>query len=125
MGQVAAIVYTNDNQHWSRGLLHEVNHCFLCVADSGKWIVCDYTSRGLELFITNELPKGLYYQLIEIDSFSVVPFIPTCVGYIKRIAGIYNPLVLTPWQLLKYTRRQNELRVKTTESRENRAGSSD
>ena len=125
MGQIAAIVYTNDNQHWSRRLFHEVNHCFLCVADSGQWIVCDYTSRGLELFITKELPKGLYYQLIEIDSFSVVPFIPTCVGYLKRIAGIYNPFILTPWQLLNYMRRKDESRKQTKERRENRAGSSD
>ena len=122
MGQIAAIVYTNDNQHWSRKLLHEVNHCFLCVADNGQWIVNDYTSSGVSLYITNELPKGLYYQRIEVDSFSILPYVPTCVGHIKRAAGIYNPLILTPWQLLNYMRRKDG---KVTKKRkEDRAGSS-
>lgn len=102
---LACIVYTNGNETRYKRYLHTVNHCFICVADEGKWMVCDYTSRGLELSISPILPKGLYYQRIEINTFSILPYVPTCVGHVKRAAGIYNPLILTPWQLLKYMRR--------------------
>lgn len=61
----------------------------------------DYTLDGLNVSVSNTIPKGVYYQHINIAKLSLMPVFPTCVGMVKHIAGIKNPFILTPWQLLR------------------------
>jgi len=100
MGQQAVIVFDNSNTHWSSKFLSkEINHCYMCVIDRGRWIVMNRSYTGVEMYYLDELPKGVYYRKVTIDRVSLLPCMPTCVGLIKHMLGIYSPIVQTPHQL--------------------------
>lgn len=102
----AVIIFNDGNNHWTKKLLHPVNHCCVCVADKGLWLVVESTSLGIRLRIEESLPKGVYYHKIEVYTNSIGPGLFTCVGLAKHMAGVRNPFILTPWQLLNYFRNQ-------------------
>jgi hypothetical protein len=107
MGQ-AVIIFTTGNRHWLSKILHPVNHCLLCVADGGLWIVCEITAKGIDLRIEQDLPKGVYYHKIDIQSNHIGIDVFTCVNLCKKAAGVRNVFIQTPWQLLKYFRRKSK-----------------
>lgn len=121
MGQLAAIVYTNDNTHWSARFLNKnINHCFICIADRGKWVVLNKKKSGIEVFISDKLPKGVFYQKVYIDKLSLCNQ-ATCVGLVKCLVGMYNPFIFTPYQLYKYLGENHGVQPKKTESNSTRA----
>ena len=108
MGQRAAVIFTSDNTRWFGRFLHkEVNHCLICVMDRGKWVVIDRTSDGLDVYVLDSLPEGVYCQEVIINNPTTFKCSPFCVGMVKCLIGVSNPLIITPWQLLKYLRKRN------------------
>lgn len=132
MGKCAAVVFSGDNPHWVAKYLHkEVNHCCLCVLDRGKWIVIEMNYFGVDAYILDDLPKGVYYQRVKIDRFKIFNVakiglsFPTCVSLVKTILGISNPFIQTPWQLLKHLRKkygQQTEKAKADSTREGDGG---
>lgn len=98
------IVYTKGRRHWYSSFIHPtVGHCFVCFLVRGEWVSLDFTTEGLKIYRTENLPKGVFYQEAKSVKISAIPFMmPTCVGAVKKIIGIRNPFIITPWQLLRY-----------------------
>ena len=116
MGQIAVIVFANTNTHWTARVLNpNVNHCFLCVMDRGRWVVIERSYIGVELYVLDRLPDGVYYQEVTITKPLPCLF-PTCVGIVKSMTGVFNPFIITPFQLLKYMRTHHGKQTQKTES---------
>ena len=105
------LVFTDDDRHWWSGFLHPfIKHCYVLVADRGRWIVYGKTAQYFDLFTIDDQPFKLDEVIIvkakRRQSRRNLFMLNTCVGHAKQILGINDPLILTPYQL--YTRLKNE-----------------
>lgn len=109
MESTAVIVFDNECKRWySRFLNKHVNHCYLCVADSGKWLTVEPTQECVNIGFSDKLPAGILYCKVPLNSINGYPFFPSCVGLVKHLCGINKPFIVTPWQLYKYLRGRYE-----------------
>ncbi len=95
-------------------------HCFIVIHDGAHWISVDPMSNQMEIIVHNvepdfDLPSWLRtrgHKIIEaplaqrINKAAPVMLF-TCVEACKRILGIRNMLILTPWQLYQHILKQN------------------
>lgn len=108
MGQ-AVVVFDAECKSWYSRFLHKhVNHCYLCVADRGKWLTVEPTQKGLNVHHGEDLPKGTLYCKVSLNNINWRPFFPSCVGLVKHMCGINKPFIFTPWQLYNYLRGRYE-----------------
>lgn len=106
---------------WQRFLRPGFRHCFVCLNDGRQWLVLDPLSCRTELATLSVSPDFDLAAWFRDHGLITVPARPqrqrrrplpwapfTCVEAVKRVLGIADPLIITPWQLFQALRRQNE-----------------
>ncbi len=118
----AWVVFTNQTDlPWLRILKIGYRHCFIIIRDGEHWVSIDpmanYMDVGLHQVIDGvDLPYWLEsqgHQVIQaglnsnIDKAAPWMFF-TCVEACKRVLGIHNRFVFTPYQLYRYLKINNQ-----------------
>jgi|GEM_PF-1803930 len=113
--QIALVVFGECGAlWWLKGLRPGFRHCFVCLEKGEDWIVvnplCHYTEvktigtadpQTLKSFFTDHGMDSIFAPIIAPTRITA-PFSPfTCVEAVKRILGIHDRWVLTPWQLFQ------------------------
>ena len=110
------VFHDKECYHWANRLLKPgFWHVFAILRDDNYWIRLDARDGVPVVEVTASKDFDLA-DYLKRDGFTVVEldFQPTplprvmignCVGVVKAILGISNPLIFTPWQLFKHLRR--------------------
>lgn len=115
----ALIVFSdNTGVWWLKYLKAGFRHCFVILeTDRGcVWVdplSSSFTIKILEGYELNSLVRwyrdtGMKVVAVPVLPHSAKPFAwapMTCVEVVKRLIGIHDPFVLTPWQLYKNIKR--------------------
>ena len=108
------VVFNKDDNHWWTRFLHkEIQHCFVLKPLGYNYVVSQKTTSKFDLFTVSDKNDILDkpYRLmscIQKKSPRGLLMLNTCVGHTKQMLGINKPFILTPYQLYKYLRSQNE-----------------
>ena len=111
----AFVVFTGQaDWPWLRWLKPGFRHCFVLLNDGAHWISVDPLLNHMEVRVHNapadfDLPGWLSSRGHRVAAAPVsrlrmkpAPFLPfTCVETAKRMLGIHDLRVLTPWQLYR------------------------
>mgnify|MGYP000241738287 CR=1 FL=1 len=115
--QDAWVVFSGDTDiHWLKILKPGFRHCFILLNDGLKWMSIDPLSPYTDIQIYHHieasfsLPEWLkdHGYLVSHTSINrkvnkAAPWMfCTCVESIKRILGIHNRFIFTPWQLYRH-----------------------
>ncbi len=105
---------------WLRILKPGFRHCFVVINDGQCWVSYDPMSHHTDITVHHvpaffDLPgwlAGRGHKVVEtvIDKTSnkAAPLaIFSCVEAVKRVLGIHQRGVITPWQLYRYLTRKN------------------
>lgn len=100
------VVFTKAKQlGWIGKIIHkEISHCFLLWNDRGQWFVYDHSINELSVFTVDQPSDIIGQSLViktKINQTCWTWGLNTCVSSVKRIIGINDPFILTPYQLLK------------------------
>lgn len=104
---------------WLRWLKPGFRHCFVILNDGQCWMSLDPLMNHTEVSVHHHLPaefdlpgwlESRGHKVIAAhvarDRARCAPLMLfTCVEAVKRILGLHNARVLTPWQLYRYLRR--------------------
>lgn len=99
---------------WLRRLRPGFRHCFVVLNDGRRWVLVDPLARHTEVRVIDgpsaaDVP-GWYRERghtvvrapVRRDRVRPAPPAPyTCVEAVKRVIGLADPAVLTPWQLYR------------------------
>lgn len=90
---------------WIFKLLHkEISHCFIVIPNGSNYIVLDNSIGNLSVFTVTTssdiLSESYVIKAKSSERLSYVNF-NTCVSFVKQMIGIYNPFIVTPYQLFK------------------------
>ena len=113
---VALIVFSGETDiRWLRLLKHGFRHCFACVYSRGQWVFYDplahmtslsvctgMDSVDLEFWFRQQGCQVVRTMLQPVRRKKCPPALFTCVEAIKRLLGVQDFFVLTPWQLFKH-----------------------
>lgn len=114
--QKAWLVCVNRNEFKMLRILKKgFRHCFIVLHDGAHWISIDPMSNQMEVIVHNvapdfDLPTWLQSRghrtieapIAERINKSAPLMLFTCVEACKRILGVRNIFILTPWQLYKH-----------------------
>ncbi|MFT6582863.1 MAG: hypothetical protein ACJAU6_003309 [Alphaproteobacteria bacterium] len=106
---------------WLRMLKPGFRHCFLVVEAPECWVVYEPLSHRTEISV---IPAGQGFDptawlrhfnytvvpaVIETPPRTAAPWGPfTCVEAVKRVLGVRDSFVLTPWRFYEFLREQNK-----------------
>ena len=106
---------------WLRFLKPGFRHCFLVVEASDCWVVYEPLSHRTEMSVIQaghgfdpaawlrHFNYTVLPPVIETPPRTAAPWGPfTCVEAVKRVLGVRDSFVLTPWRLYEFLREQNE-----------------
>jgi hypothetical protein len=106
---------------WLRMLKPGFRHCFLVVETPECWVVYEPLSHRTEISVIQaghgfdpaawlrHFNYTVVPAVIETPPRRAAPWGPfTCVEAVKRVLGVRDSFVLTPWRLYKFLREQNE-----------------
>ncbi len=90
-------------------------HCYVVLSDGQKWFSIDPMAHRTEIMFHQFTPalnlplwlKSQGYSVVHVgietpDNKPAPLMISTCVETVKRLLGIHNRLIITPWQLYCY-----------------------
>jgi hypothetical protein len=113
-GRTAVVVFTDSDLWWLRGLKRGFRHCLVAVADGAGWIVCDPLAGRIALarlvlpagadLLARCRAAGLTAVACRVrpGSAGPAPWFPfTCVEAVKRVIGLRERRILTPWRLFR------------------------
>lgn len=99
---------------WLRFLKPGFRHCFVIINDGRNWVSLDPMANRFEVTVHDQ-PAGFDFpQWLRSCGLTVIesqahnrnraaPLMPlTCVEAVKRVLGIHDRLILTPWQLYRH-----------------------
>ena len=100
------IVFTKaKSEGWMFKYLHpEISHCFVIWNDKGQWLAYDHSINELSVFVIDQISDIISQSLVIKTKMNQICWtwgLNTCVSSVKRIVGINNPFILTPYQLFK------------------------
>ncbi len=112
----AFVVFTGQaDRPWLRWLKAGYRHCFVLLHDGGRWISLDPMLNHTDVQVHNVPPDFDLPRWLETRGNIVVrtqlcrthkkaaPIMPfTCVEAVKRVLGIHDFRILTPWQLYRH-----------------------
>jgi hypothetical protein len=105
-------VFEDDSTNWWSWMLKPgIRHCYVVKLDKESIVVLEKTKAGLSMFTMEDEKSIIGNNSILIsykaqESRNPLFMLNTCVGHTKQILGINKPFILTPYQLLKYLRKQ-------------------
>lgn len=123
LNQKIWVVFTGKTDiAWLRFLKPGFRHCYALINDGQKWMSIDPLSSYTDIQIYHHiapdfnLPNWLNdqgYRVVQSKINkpklkSMPPMIFTCVEAIKRILGVRNLKILTPWQLYQYLKNERK-----------------
>lgn len=107
---------------WQKPLKPGFKHCFAAISSDDRWIVYNPLSHQTCLFAPRDLSINEIIKWHESKGWKAIscaiqdakarqaPLRPyTCVEAVKRVLGIQNRWIVTPWQLYRYLCRQNAI----------------
>lgn len=122
-GERVLVAFSGDTEiSWLRWLLRPgFRHCFVLLNDGERWISLDPMAHYTELFCYDQLPsgfdiagwlesRGITVLEAVIDKSRTRPAPPmffTCVEAVKRVLGVHDVFILTPWQLYRFLKKKN------------------
>jgi hypothetical protein len=120
--QQAYVVFTGQaDWPWLRWLKTGFRHCFVLLYDGRHWVSLDPLLNHTEVQVHNvppgfDLPgwlEGRGHRVVKADirrdHLRPAPFAMfSCVEAVKRVLGLHDLRILTPWQLYRYLRPQRE-----------------
>ena len=118
--QEAWAVFTGQTElWWLKFFKSGFRHCYVVLNDGKHWLSVDPLSSYMDVAV-HHLPAQFDLPLwLAERGHKVVPahvsrearqapwMVFTCVEAVKRVLGIHNRFVFTPWQLYRYLRKQN------------------
>ena len=119
--QKAWVVFSGQaDLFWLRILKPGFRHCSVLLNDGAHWITFDPLSNYTDVMVHN-LPQDFDLPLWLKDRghkvvpahierpLNPAPFMPfSCVEAVKRVLGLHKRFVLTPWQLYRHLKKQND-----------------
>ncbi len=120
--QKAWVIFSGDTDiRWLKIFKPGFRHCFILLNDGVRWMSIDplspYTDIEIHHHIDAQFPlsewlesKGYQASQASINKKHKRPapwMFCTCVEAIKRILGIHNIFIMTPWQLHQYLNKNN------------------
>lgn len=119
--QQAWVVFSGQtDMAWLKVLKRGFRHCFVLLNDGQRWVTLDPMLHHMDVEVHHNIPPeydlpawlGLQgYRIVKAPLLrrqnrpAPVMFF-TCVEAVKRILGLHNRLILTPWQLYRYLNNQ-------------------
>lgn len=114
----ALVVFVGEAQpKWLRVLKPGFRHCFVALRNPGQWVIYNPLSHQTEISVRHDVAvdelaeryRGLGFKVIACDVHETphrtAPWRPyTCVEAVKRVLGIHDGWILTPWQLYRHLR---------------------
>lgn len=110
---------------WLKFLRRGFRHCFILIRFADMWISIDALAHKTEVmridipdFVTlkqwleNQGEIVIKYHITPTKFKPCWPSVFSCVESVKRIIGIRNLFILTPWQLYKFINLQIEKEIK-------------
>lgn len=103
---------------WLKILKPDFRHCYLLLNDGDHWISIDALSCHTEVTVHDlapdfDLPAWLAARDLKIIPATLTPqtcqapwTFYSCVESVKRILGIHDRWIITPWQLYKYVTKE-------------------
>jgi len=109
--RAAYVVFEDDSGHWwSPFLKKDIRHCFVIIPHNGQWITHEKISQDFVIISTSEpIYSGRIVKTERKKVKKGLFMLNTCVSHTKQILGINNPFIITPNQLYKYLRSNNEI----------------
>ena len=103
------IVFTKaKTMGWIRRFLHPgISHCFAVWPDNGRWQVYDHSVSRIGIFTVDSLNDIIAKSIVvKVDANQTgwTFGLNTCVSSVKKLIGIKDPFLLTPFQLYKRIR---------------------
>ena len=106
------VVFCDDSKHWWSPILHPtIRHCYVIKPENGKWIVHSKTTKGVEMYTTDDVTDVVENDII-VKAVIREPrrglfMLNTCVGHTKQVLGITKPFIWTPYQLYRYLKHES------------------
>ena len=112
----ALVVFSGrTDQIWLRLLRRGFRHCFLALGSGGGWLYINPLAHHTDIMVlpvAADFPLSDWYRQQGLTVVEIRPTRPprraapwrpfTCVEAVKRIIGIVDGSILTPWQLYRY-----------------------
>ncbi|MFK7840109.1 MAG: hypothetical protein AB8B83_07230 [Bdellovibrionales bacterium] len=105
---------------WLKILKKGFRHCYVLLNDEKHWITVDPLSNVMDVNV-HDLPPDFDLPLwMKNQGYVIIPtyiqhqekqapWMPfSCVEAVKRVLGIHNAMMFTPWQLYKCLRKNSE-----------------
>jgi hypothetical protein len=102
------------DMNWLKILKPGYRHCAVLMNDGKNWMTVDPLSNYMDVTVHHvpvdfDMPQWMMsrgHKLIKADIARPLKPAPwgifTCVEAVKRVLGIHNRLIITPWQLYRY-----------------------
>lgn len=114
----AWVVFTNHTcLPWLKIFKRDFRHCFVIINDGTHWISIDPMAHYMDVVVHEvsasfDLPswlvgRGHHVARAHVNADLKTPapwMVFTCVEACKRVLGIHNRFIVTPWQLFKFLR---------------------
>lgn len=114
--QTVYVVFTDESRMWwLKGMKRGFRHCFVLLNDKEHWLAMEPLAHCTELTVLPSPPdfdlptwiRGQGHHVVEavLDRTSMrmpIVFLYTCVEAVKRVLGLKNFFVWTPYQLYKH-----------------------
>ncbi len=112
----AWVVFTNESElPWVRIFKKGFRHCFVMINDGENWVSIDPMANYMDIAVHHvpcdfDLPqwlRGRGHRVIpaplNMNIKKPAPWMMfTCVEACKRVLGLHNRLIFTPWQLYRH-----------------------
>lgn len=117
--QQAWVVFSGQaDLKWLRLLRQGFRHCYVLLNDGEHWISLDPLSCHTEVAVHHIAPDFDLPKWLELKGMTVVPAViqpkqsaapwmpHSCVEAVKRVLGIHDQWLFTPWQLYKKLKKE-------------------
>lgn len=113
---------------WLKILKEGYRHCYVLLNDGKRWITVDPLSNYMDVSV-HDMPLDFNLPLWMHNRGNIIvpaeirhldkqaPWMPfSCVEAVKRILGIHQSLIFTPWQLYRFLRKEQTAKTFSKQS---------
>lgn len=113
---------------WLRFLKPGYRHCYALLFDGQNWVTVDPMSHGMDVHVQDipaefNMPLWLKTRGVTVVPASIeriakqAPFsMFSCVEAVKRVLGIQNRWIVTPWQLYRHLLKTSQKTITVKEN---------